>query len=196
VPALDIVPLGAVPVEVVEDADARLVLPALPLLSVVWLVLLESACVGPEAIVALLGARDALTCGGPIPSIFNGWLKVGAITALKVALSSSCPDIVNVVFFNDAVDPSRFRLAVNAHAVHAKSPAVVPGTLPVPFFVRSSLQPRKVVGFTKPVCMDYSLLTSPCFRQSEYLGLSHAEQQGNHIHQGIHLARPVLPLCI
>lgn len=69
VPALNVVPLDAVVVEVVEDTDTGLVLPALLLLSVVGLVYFETSSVGPITIAALLGTRDPLSCRGPVPPV-------------------------------------------------------------------------------------------------------------------------------
>lgn len=131
VPALHVVPLDAVLVEVVEDADAGFVATALPLLSVVGLGLLDAPGMGPEAVAALGGARDADTCRGPVPAILNGRLQVSSVTAGEVAFPSTCPDIVNIVLGDETVDPLGLGLAVDGHAVHTESPAIVPGPLPV-----------------------------------------------------------------
>ena len=70
-------------VDVVQDADARLVLAALPLLPVVGLPLLQAPGVAPLAVSALPRGWDPLTGGRPVPTVLNNWLEVLAVTALK-----------------------------------------------------------------------------------------------------------------
>ena len=53
----------------------------------------------------------------------------------KVTFSSSSPDVVKILLVNDAVDPVLLLDTLNADAVHAELPAVVPGPLPVPLGV-------------------------------------------------------------
>ena len=70
-------------VDVVQDADARLVLAALPLLPVVGLPLLQAPGVAPLAVSALPRGWDPLTGGRPVPAVLNNRLEVLAVTALK-----------------------------------------------------------------------------------------------------------------
>ena len=69
-------------VDVVEDADAGLLLAALPLLPVVRLPLLEAARVAPLAEGAAPGGRDPLAGGRPVPTVHDGRLEVFPLTAL------------------------------------------------------------------------------------------------------------------
>jgi len=160
VSALNIVPLDAVLVEIVEHTDTALVVTALLLLPVVRLGTLQSTGLGPVAVATLARGRDPSTCGSPVPAVDNGRLQVLPVTSLEVALTTSCPDIRDIVPPDDAVDPVGLRLAVYRYTVHTESPAVIPGALPVPLPVQSLLQPGEVVGLAEPVSVDYSVFTS------------------------------------
>ena len=76
-------------VDVVEDADAGLLLAALPLLPVVRLPLLEAARVAPLAEGAAPGGRDPLAGGRPVPTVHDGRLEVFPLTALVMKCRSS-----------------------------------------------------------------------------------------------------------
>ena len=68
-------------VNVVEDADASLLLASLLLFPVVWLRLTSPPRVAPLAVAALPGSRDPLTGGRPVPAILYGRLEVPPFTA-------------------------------------------------------------------------------------------------------------------
>ena len=122
-------------VDIVENADASLLLTTLPLLSVVGLSLLQSPRVAPLAEGAFPWGGDPLASGGPIPAIDDGWLEILAVTTFEVALPASCPGVVKVLLVNEVVDPVLLSNRVNGNGVHAELAAVVPGALPVPLGV-------------------------------------------------------------
>ena len=64
---------------------------------------------------------------------------------LEIALSAPCPDVVEVLLLDQALDPVFLRLGLNGDRVHAELPAVVPGALPVPLAVLAHCQPGEVV---------------------------------------------------
>ena len=75
---------------------------------------------------------------------------------LEVALSAPCPDIVEVLLLDEALDPVFLRLGLNGDRVHAELPAVVPRALPVPLGVLTNSQPGKVIILVKSGRVDYS----------------------------------------
>ena len=85
VPALNVVPDNPVPVEVVEDADAGLVLASLPLLPVVRLSLLQSATPRPVAEPTAPRGRDPLPRGRPVPALLYNRLQVRPVATSKIA---------------------------------------------------------------------------------------------------------------
>ena len=75
---------------------------------------------------------------------------------LEVALSAPCPDVVEVLLLDQALNPVFLRLGLNGDRVHAELPAVVPGTLPVPLGVLANCQPGKVIILVESGRMDDS----------------------------------------
>ena len=91
------------------------------------------------------------------PSCRNILLKLDSreIT-LEVAFSAPCPDVVEVLLLNQALDPVFLSLCLNGDRVHAELPAVVSGTLPVPLSVFANSQPGKVIVLVKSGSVDDS----------------------------------------
>ena len=76
---------------------------------------------------------------------------------LEVALPAACPDVVEILLLDEALNPVLLRLGLDGDRVHAELPAVVPRTLPVPLRVFANGQPGKVVVFVEP-----SRVYNPC----------------------------------
>jgi len=86
----DVVPDNTVVVEVVEDSHAGLVVTVLSELTVVRLALAGAAGAGPVSSPSLggVGGGDTGLAAGPEPSIDQGGLQVGPVTAIEVALTA------------------------------------------------------------------------------------------------------------
>ena len=78
------------------------------------------------------------------------------VITLEVALSASCPNVVEVLLLDEALDPVFLRLGLNRDRVHAELPAVVPGSLPVPLGVLAYSQPGKVIILVESGRVDFS----------------------------------------
>lgn len=152
----DVVPLDTVVVEVVQDREARLVVP-LGGLAVVWLRLSVSAGGAPVAGVALRGRADLRSRSRPEPSVLVRRLQVRAFAAGEVALASRGPDVADasaryslldeLIFlhrqpikakqlYNGAVRAiarCNYLRGFQRYCVHAMSAANVSGIQPVDF---------------------------------------------------------------
>ena len=140
-PALNIVPHYPILVEIIENANTRLILAPLPLLPVVGLPLPGPASIGPGTVAALPWRWDPLAGGSPVPTILYSRLQVRPVTPVKVTFPASSPDVWNVIGPDHASHPLILLLRGDGDGVHAELPAVVPGTLPVPLGVLTSLKP-------------------------------------------------------
>ena len=122
-------------VDIVEDTDAGLLLATLPLFPVIGLSLLQTPSVAPLTEGTLPWRWDPLASWSPVPAVDNGRLEILALTALEVALPSSCPDVVKVLLPDEVLDPVLLGHRVDGDGVHAELATVVPGSFPVPFGV-------------------------------------------------------------
>ena len=75
---------------------------------------------------------------------------------LEVALSAPCPDIVEVLLLDEALDPVFLRLGLNGDRIHAELAAVVPGPLPIPLGVLANSKPGKVIILVESGRVDFS----------------------------------------
>jgi len=86
----NIVPFDTIIVEVIEDGNAGFISAVLTELTVIWLGLVSTT--GGRPVTApsdsAVGGSDSARGTRPEPSVDNGGLEVGAITAIKVALAS------------------------------------------------------------------------------------------------------------
>ena len=132
-------------VEVVQYGHAGLVPPALALLPVVRLAGAESPRPAPVTVGTAGRGSHPLPGGGPVPALLYGRLQVWPLTASKVALPSSSPDIVQIIVSQHILHPVILCPGADADGVHAEVPAVVPGLLPGPLPVLPHRQPGEVV---------------------------------------------------
>ena len=88
----DVVPLDAVVVEVVEDGQAGL---ALVVLAVVRLLLAVAAGGRPVGGLTVGRRRDLGLGTGPEPAVDDDRLQIGAVAAVKVALATAGPDVLD-----------------------------------------------------------------------------------------------------
>lgn len=186
VSALDIVPLDPIIVNIVEDADAGLLLASLLLFPVVWLRLTSPSRLAPLTVAALPGSRDPLTCGRPVPTVLYGRLEVLTVAAFEVTFPSTSPDIVKILIVNQVLHPPGLGRCLDGDGVHAELPAVVPGALPVPLGVPADREPGEMVVLVKPGLVYDSVLTGGLVRQPEYLCQAGGEERGEEQQRGEH----------
>ena len=143
-------------VEVVQYRHAGLVPPALALLPVVRLAGAESPRPAPATVGTAGRGSHPQPGGGPVPAVLYGGLQVGPLTASKVTLPSSGPDIVQIMVSQHILHPVILCPGADADGVHAEVPAVVPGLLPGPLPVPADGQPGEVVGLAEPFSVNNS----------------------------------------
>jgi len=156
----NIVPLDAVSIEVVQDGQAGLRLPALlDLLPVVrlgpgWV---EAPCGRPvvEGGPAVCGREPGLV-GRPEPAVDVLGEEVGSVAAVKVTQTARGPEVRHVGV-DKALDPLVFLSGLEGDEVHAPLPAVVPGVEPVPLGVP---HPRVRVLPAEPVIATIKLVNT------------------------------------
>lgn len=143
-------------VEVVQYRHTGLVPPSLPLLPVVRLAGGEPPRPAPGAVRTAGRGSHPQPGGCPVPTVLYGRLQVCPLTAGKVALSASGPDIVQIMVSYHSSHPVILRPGADADGVHAEVPAVVPRLLPGPLSVPALRQPGEVVGLAEPFSVNNS----------------------------------------
>ena len=111
---------------------------------------------GPVTVPAFPRSWDSLSCWSPVPALLDQGLQVFPVTPLEIALPSSSPDVVKILFLDEVCHPVTLLLGLDGDGVHAELPAVVPGPLPVPLGAGPSLQPGEVISLPKPLSVNDS----------------------------------------
>lgn len=110
--AADIVPLDAVLVDIVEDAQARFFGLVNFEFGVVWLRSLEVASGAPRLVAptggSLVGFGQFDAGAGPEPSVDQDWLQVLAIAALEIAEATTRPDVGKFLYFFSPISQPKF----------------------------------------------------------------------------------------
>jgi len=130
----NIMPYNTVIVEVVEDGNAGLISASLAEFTVVGLGCSATTTARPSTSPSLGGVGGWDSCRGtrPEPSVDNGRLKIGTVTAIKVALATRGPDVLDIAFLDLAVDELGLILGLETHQILTMLSADVPCIKPVP----------------------------------------------------------------
>jgi len=130
----NIMPHNTVIVEVVEDGNAGLISAGLAEFTVVGLGSSAATSARPSTSPSLgaVGGWDSCRGTGPEPSVDNGRLKIGTVTAIKVALATRGPDVLDISLLDLAVDELGLILGLETYQILTMLSADVPCIKPVP----------------------------------------------------------------